>query len=67
VRSGRDPGDHRFILVAETTLGGMGFVFVPASVEMTRDEACAALLAQGLSESDANLALREATDAFRHS
>ena len=64
MRSGGDPADRRFIILAETALSGGGFAFVPVSGEMTMAEAGAALLARGLSESEANRALREAIDAF---
>ena len=64
VRGGSDPAAHRFVIIYETEAPRSGFMFKPAGAEMTMAEVCAALMAHGISETDALALLTEAGASF---
>jgi hypothetical protein len=61
---GGDPSAHHFIIIAEMPTTDGHFVFAGTGVEMTVDEVCVALIAQGVSEGDASALIDEAIEAF---
>ena len=64
VRGGSDPSAHRFVILSETWTAERAFVFIPQGVEMTTAETCHALIAHGISETDATALIDEAIEAF---
>ena len=64
VQGGSDPADHRFVILHETAFAVGGFAFATGA-HMTMPEVRAALIAQGISEPDAERLLSEAVASFK--
>jgi hypothetical protein len=66
VRGGSDPAEQRFVILYESAVGTGGFLFTPASITMTFQEVCVALIAAGISERDAMSLINDAVTGSTH-